>query len=51
MGIMMVLHLVKGPVEEELELNDDADECLPGCKINATFTLHMVQYQVANRLH
>jgi hypothetical protein len=33
MGIMIVLHLVKGPVEEELELNDDNSECLHGCKI------------------
>jgi Transposase IS4 len=29
----MALHLVKGPVEEALELNDDNNECLHGCKI------------------
>jgi Transposase IS4 len=32
-GIMMALHLVKGPVEDELELNDEADKCLHGCNI------------------
>jgi Transposase IS4 len=32
-GIMMALYLVKGPVEEALELNDDDSECLHGCKI------------------
>jgi hypothetical protein len=31
--IMMALHLVKGPVEEELQLNDDDNKCLHGCKI------------------
>jgi hypothetical protein len=30
---MMVLHLVKGPAEEVLELNDDNSICLHGCKI------------------
>jgi hypothetical protein len=33
---MMALHLVKGPVEEELELNDDSDKCLHGCDIYFT---------------
>jgi hypothetical protein len=32
-GIMMVLYLVKVPVEEELALNDDSSKCLHGCKI------------------
>jgi Transposase IS4 len=38
-GIMMALHLVKGPVEEELELDDEAHESLQGCKI----MLHLVR--------
>jgi Transposase IS4 len=32
-GTMMALHLVKGPVEEELQLNDENSESLHGCKI------------------
>jgi hypothetical protein len=32
-GIMMALHLVECPVEEELELNDDTSKSLHGCKI------------------
>jgi hypothetical protein len=32
-GIVMVLHLVKGPMEETLELDDDDNECLHGCKM------------------
>jgi Transposase IS4 len=40
-GIMMELHVVKGPAEEQLELENDDDENLRhGCKI----VLHLLRY-------
>jgi hypothetical protein len=40
-GIMMELHVVKGPVEERLALeNDDDDELGHGCKV----MLHLLRY-------
>jgi Transposase IS4 len=44
-GIMMVLHLVKGPVEEELELDDEAHKSLHGCKI----MLHLLHTWTSTR--
>jgi hypothetical protein len=49
-GTMMALHLVKGPVEEELELNDENSKILAWMQDNAPLALHLVQYQVANCL-